>query len=86
MFHSIAKFSMLRDMNKDFYTIDEFAAILRVHPATLRTAIKNGNVRAYRLANNRRSPFRIPIDELERIKASSITQSLNVHFKNNKEV
>jgi|GEM_PF-578453 len=72
-------------MNEDFYTIDEISQILRVHPKTIRTAIKDGHIKAFRVGIHRRSPFRIPKEELARLKLFDLKNSLNVYLKKIKE-
>lgn len=54
-------------MNEEFYTITEVSKKLRVHPNTIRNAIKKGHLLAVRLHDNPKSHWRIPAGELQRI-------------------
>jgi excisionase family DNA binding protein len=54
-------------LSKEFYTVEEAAALLRLHPETLRRAIRNGRLRAVKLAAIK-GCYRIPAEELERFK------------------
>lgn len=54
-------------MDKDFYSIKEFASILRVSPITIRRAIKNGRINAFRAGGTEKSSFRIPASEIHRM-------------------
>lgn len=53
--------------SEEFLTITEFSVLLRVHPQTIRRAIKNGRVHAFRIGVGIRSGFRIPRSELSRM-------------------
>jgi len=52
---------------KEFYTVMEFSDKLRIHPNTVRTAIKQGRIQAFRVGMGSRSDFRIPVTEINRI-------------------
>jgi len=52
---------------KDFYTIAEFAEKLRVHPNTVRRNIKNGRIAAFKFSTDKKSTYRIPHTEIERL-------------------
>jgi excisionase family DNA binding protein len=54
-------------MDKEFYTVLEFADKLRIHAATVRNAIKKGRIQAFRVGLGSRSDFRIPATEINRI-------------------
>lgn len=54
-------------MDKEFFTIMEFADKLRIHPNTVRKAIKDGRIQAFRTGLGARSEYRIPITEVTRI-------------------
>jgi len=43
-----------------FFTVDELAKHLRVHPITIRKYIKNGRINAFKVGYGKRSPWRIP--------------------------
>lgn len=52
----------------EFYSIDEFAKLLRVHPNTIRKAIRDGRINAFRISSAKRKPaFRISRSEISRI-------------------
>ena len=52
---------------EEFLTIEEFSILLRVHPQTVRRAIKKGRIHALRIGIGVRSSFRIPRSEIQRI-------------------
>ena len=51
----------------EFYTIQEFAKKMKVHPDTIRRSIRHGYINAFRSSYGKRSPMRIPATELERL-------------------
>ncbi len=53
--------------NGDFLSIDEFAALLKIHPNTVRNGIKYGRINAFRVGKGKRSMFRIPKSEIHRM-------------------
>jgi len=50
-----------------FYTIIEFAVLLKVHPNTIRRQIKNGRIEALKICNGKKILYRIPYSEVNRI-------------------
>lgn len=50
-----------------FYSIKEFAIKLGVHSNTIRRAIKSGRINAFRVGSGKKSIFRIPGSEIQRI-------------------
>lgn len=54
-------------MENEFFTIDEFAKILRVHSQTIRRSIKQGKIRAFRVNPGSNSSWRIHKSEIERM-------------------
>ena len=50
-----------------FYTIDEFAKKLRLHPNTIRRSIKCGRITAFRVGFGKRASYRIAHSEIGRI-------------------
>lgn len=49
------------------YTIKEFAMKLKVHPNTVRRAIKSGKISAINLGDGINKIYRIPYDEIGRM-------------------
>jgi excisionase family DNA binding protein len=52
---------------KDFLSIKEFAAIMRVHPDTIRRAIKRGRISVVRFGGIKRAIYRIAASEADRM-------------------
>lgn len=52
---------------KHFLSIKEFASKLEVHPNTIRRAIKSGRLNGFKVGGGKRSIFRIPSTEINRI-------------------
>lgn len=61
-------------MNEQFYTIKEFAALLLVHPTTIRRGIKCGRIQALRVGQGAKSTYRILKTEVERMMSFDVTQ------------
>lgn len=57
-----------------FYTVEEFAKILKVCKHTVLKDIKSGRINALRSSGGKNSPFRIPVTELERLMVMSREQ------------
>lgn len=55
------------NLSEDFLTVDEFAKKLRVHSITIRRAIRNKHISAFRAGSGKRAPYRIPVSEIERM-------------------
>lgn len=51
----------------DFLTIKEFALLIRVHPNTVRRAIRKGRISAFRIGEGSHSGFRIARAEINRL-------------------
>jgi len=64
-------------MEKEFYTIAEFASIFRLSERSIRNAIKQGRVRAFRITLSKRSPYRIPSSEYYRVQTIGIIENNN---------
>jgi excisionase family DNA binding protein len=54
-------------MTTNFLTLEEFAERLKMHPGTIRRAIREGRIFATRPSMGKRAPYRIPETELERL-------------------
>lgn len=66
------------EVNNDpfFYTVDEFAKILRVHPNTIRRMIKNGRIVPFRGGGENKWIYRIPKSELDRVMRFDMEQMI----------
>lgn len=53
--------------SESFLSIKEFAGLLGVHPNTVRRAIKSGRVMGFKLGEGRRSVYRIPRTEINKV-------------------
>lgn len=62
-------------MDKEFYTIKEFALIFRLCERSIRNAIKQGRIRAFRISDSKRSPYRIPASEYYRVQSAGIIEN-----------
>lgn len=67
MNYNQSKAVIFMDQDLYFLTIQEFAKRLRVHPNTVRNAIKEGRINALKLSEGKRSAYRIPVSEMERL-------------------
>lgn len=56
------------------FTVKELAAILMVHPSTVRRAIKCGRISAFKVGVGKKATFRIFKSELERMAAFDVTE------------
>lgn len=53
--------------SRQFYTVKEFAALLKTHPQTIYEDIRVGRVNAFRVGAGKRSHWRIPSSEISRM-------------------
>ena len=67
----------MKTEDKDFYTINEFAEKLSVHPNSVRKAVKSGRISAVRLSGTERAMYRISHSELGRLVAVDIDEMIN---------
>lgn len=58
-------------MNLKFYTVEEVAEKLGMHPATIRKAIREKRIHAFRPSIGKKAPYRIQEDEFKRIMLTS---------------
>jgi excisionase family DNA binding protein len=58
----------------NFLTVEEFAERIKMHPGSVRRAIKNGKIYASRPSMGKRAPYRILESELERLYLQNICQ------------
>ena len=64
-------------MNKDFLSIIEFAEVLNLHPNTVRRAIKNGRISAFKVGAGKKASYRIPRSEIQRLAVCDMTLIIN---------
>lgn len=62
----------------EYYTVKEFAHLLKVNPETIRNAIRSGKIIAIKPGGGKTSGLRIPEIELQRMASDLI-------FKQNKD-
>lgn len=55
------------DNQDEFLTIKEFAILLRIHPNTVRRAIKSGRISAFKVGQGKKSSYRVARSEINRI-------------------
>ena len=67
--------------NKAYFSINEFAEKLNIHPNTVRNSIKQGRLSSFRIGSGKNAMYRIPASELERL----ILLQLDEAYKNFKE-
>lgn len=58
---------MKNEIIPEFFSIIEFAQLLKVHPNTIRNMIKSGRLSAFRLGGGRTSSYRISKVEIQRM-------------------
>ena len=64
-------------MIDEFFTIEEFAKILKVHPNTIRNGIKCGRIQAFKVGRGHKSTYRIFKREIERMAEADMTKVIN---------
>lgn len=62
----------------NFITVEEFAHRMKIHPTTVRRAIKKGIIYASRPGSGIRTPFRIAESELERLHLKSMYEKVKL--------
>jgi len=63
-------------MTNEFYTVFDVAKILGLHPQTIRNAIKNKRIIAFRGGYGKRSPLRISKEEIGRIQVMNLEATI----------
>jgi excisionase family DNA binding protein len=58
-------------MQQSYLSVNDFAKMMKVSEVTIRRAIQKGRINAFRVGAGKRSPFRIPFTEVERIQMMS---------------
>ena len=56
----------------EYFTIEEFSKKIKMCDSTIRKAIKMGKIHAIRPGLGKKSPYRIPESELERLQIMSM--------------
>ena len=59
----------------EYFTVTEFAKKVKMHPASVRKAIKEGKIYATKFSCGIKAPYRIPESELERLHIQSMYES-----------
>lgn len=62
-------------LGMNFLTVEEFAKRLKIHPASVRRAIKAGHIFATRPSLGKKAPYRIAESELERLHLQSMCEN-----------
>lgn len=70
---------------KDYFTIKEFANLLRVHTNTIYRCIKNGKISAIKLGTGKRSAYRICRSELNRLPIVELKEIFKNLNENNED-
>lgn len=63
--------------NESFYSIKEFASKLKVHPNTIRRAIKSGRISFIKIGSGKRPVYRIPYSEIGRMAAFDLEEYID---------
>lgn len=82
MFHLLLYVVNMFQPDKTYYSIKEFAALVRVHPNTIRNAIKSGRISAFRVGFGARSAYRIAASEIQRIALFDLEDMINRIIEN----
>lgn len=61
-------------MSVNFLTLEEFAERIKLHPTTIRRAIKQGKIFASRPSTGKKAPYRIAESELERLQIQGMCE------------
>ncbi len=64
-------------VQKEFYSINEFAKLLGFHPNTIRKHVKCGRISSVSVGNKFRPIYRIPMSEIERMGAFQLENIIN---------
>lgn len=58
-------------MQQTYLSVNDLAKMMRVSEATIRRSIQKGRINAFRVGAGKKSPFRIPLSEVQRIQLMS---------------
>ena len=61
-------------MSVNFLTLEEFAKRIKLHPTTIRRAIKQGKIFATRPSTGKKAPYRVAESELERLQIQGMCE------------
>lgn len=50
-----------------FYTVKEFAKIMKTDPQMVRKGIRSGRIQALKLTGGKNATYRIPVSEIDRL-------------------
>lgn len=64
-------------INDRYYTVEEFAKILKIGPQSIRRAIRAGRIQAFRVSIGKKAAYRISETEFDRIAVMSYQETLN---------
>jgi excisionase family DNA binding protein len=62
-------------MSINFLTVEEFAKCVKMHPGSIRRAIREGKIYATRPSMGVKAPFRIAESELERLQLKGMCEN-----------
>ena len=54
-------------MENNVYTVVEAAQLLKVSPQTIKRHIRDGSIKAFRLLDNPKAGYRIPVEEIKKL-------------------
>lgn len=54
-------------MDTEYYTVEEFAKLMNMQPIAIRRAIWAGRISAIRIGAAKKSPFRIPKTQIDKL-------------------
>jgi excisionase family DNA binding protein len=54
-------------MEPEYYSVEEFAKLMNMRPITVRRAIRSGRITALRIGAAKKSPFRIPRHQIDKL-------------------
>lgn len=69
-------------ISNDFYSTKEFAKKLGVHVNTIRRAIKSGRINAFKIGSGKKSIYRIPHNEINRVALFDMEELINKIIEN----
>lgn len=73
-------------MQFTFFSVLEFAKILKVSRQTVIKMIKSGRIVALRLTGAKKSPYRIKSSEIERVQIMELDKIIKKNSKDNQNV